>query len=216
MTAASSLPLLIVFGAGGHGRVVVDAALASASFRTVVASDRDPSLWGQQLLPGVPIVSPAALHALPKPLALHVAIGNNLVRQKEALALRDIAPLVSVIHPRASVAQSSRIAPGCLLAAHCVVGPLAELDEGVIVNHGAVVDHDCRIGAWSHIAPLAALGGAVRVGTASLVGAGSVVLRDLTIGAGVTLGAGGVALKDVPAGQSWAGVPARPLEGASA
>ena len=216
MTTASPPPLLIVFGAGGHGRVVADAALASANFRAVVASDRDPSLWGQQLLPGVPIVSPTALRTLQEPLALHVAIGNNLVRQKEAQALRDIAPLVSVIHPRASVAQSSSIAPGCLLAAHCVIGPLAELEQGVIVNHGAVVDHDCRIDAWAHIAPQAALGGAVRVGAASLVGAGSVVLRDVSIGAGVTLGAGGVALTDVPAGQSWAGVPARPLERASA
>ena len=210
------LPLLIVFGAGGHGRVVADAALASGAWRGVVASDRNPAAWGGELLPGVAIVPPEALTDLPRPLALHVAIGNNPVRRQEAHALRDVAPLASVIHPRACVAASSRVAAGCLLTAQCVVGPMAVLGEGVIVNHGAVIDHDCMIGAWAHIAPGARLGGAVAVDEGALVGAGSTVLRNLRVGAHATLGAGAVALADVPAGQAWAGVPARPIERACA
>lgn len=214
--SSTELPLLIVFGAGGHGRVVADAALASGAWRGVVASDRNPAAWGGELLPGVTIVPPEALADLPQPLALHVAIGNNPVRRKEAQGLRDVAPLATVIHPRACVAASSRVAPGCLLTAQCVVGPMAVLGEGVIINHGAVVDHDCTIGAWAHIAPGAKLGGAVTVDESALVGAGSTVLRNLHIGADATLGAGAVALADVPAGQAWAGVPARVLDHASA
>ena len=60
------------------------------------------------------------------------------------------------------------------------------------------------------------LGGAVQVGEAALVGAGSTVLRNLRVGAGATLGAGAVLLQDLPDGEAWAGVPARALAQASA
>lgn len=219
MSASLDKPLLIVFGAGGHGRVAADAALRSGAFSRVVASDRNPAAWGTELLPGVPVLSPAELENLPAPLTLHVAIGNNAVRRQETGRLTAELPqaaLASIVHPHASVATTAHIAPGCLVTAQCVVGPMAELGIGAIVNHAAVVDHDCRISAWAHVAPGVKLGGAVQVGEAALVGAGSTVLRNLRVGAGATLGAGAVLLQDLPDGDAWAGVPARPLQGVSA
>lgn len=216
--ARAERPLLVVFGAGGHGRVVADAALASGAWRAVLACDRREQLWGSELLPGVTVVSPDALRDLAEPWCLHVAIGDNASRQREAHALLGeqarAARLASVVHPSAAVAVGARIGPGCLLAAQCVVGPLAVLGEGAVVNHGAVVDHDCRVGSWAHVAPGARLGGGVQVGDAALVGAGSTVLRGLTLGAGSTLGAGAVALRDVPDGACWVGVPAQAAQSA--
>ncbi len=203
--------LLIVFGAGGHGRVVADAALASGAWRGVVAADRDAALWGGELLPGVPVLAPAALTDLRGPLAVHVAIGDNANRRGEAQAWAALGPLASVVHPSAAVATSAEIGAGCLLAANCVVAPLARLGAGVIVNHGAIVDHDCGVDPWTHIAPGARLGGAVRVGESALLGSGCTVLAGLRVGAGAVLGAGAVATRDVPDAQCWAGVPAAPL-----
>ena len=218
--APADAPLLVVFGAGGHGRVAADAALACGRWRAVLACDRREDLWGGELLPGVTVLSPAALRDLPLPWELHVAIGDNLSRRHEALALRageaGRATRASVAHPTAAVAATARIAPGCLLAAHCVVGPAAVLGEGSVVNHTAVVDHDCRLAAWSHVAPGARLGGGVHVGEAALVGSGSTVLRGLRLGAGCVLGAGAVLLEDLPADARWAGVPARPTRHAAA
>ncbi len=211
--APGDAPLLVVFGAGGHGRVAADAALASRAWRGVVACDRREQLWGSELLPGVPVLSLQALCDLPAPWGLHVAIGDNASRQRETRALlagqaRGAVP-ATIVHPLAALAPSAAIGPGCLLTAHCVVAPLAVLGEGVIVNHAAVIDHDCTVGAWSHIAPGARLGGGVRVGDCALVGAGSTVLRGLRVGAGSVLGAGAVALQDIPDEGRWAGVPAR-------
>jgi sugar O-acyltransferase (sialic acid O-acetyltransferase NeuD family) len=203
--------LLIVFGAGGHGRVAADAALASGRWREVVAADRDAALWGRELLPGVPVLSPAALPGLQGPLALHVAIGDNANRCAEAHAWSTLAPLASIVHPSAAVAASASIGAGCLLAAQCVVAPLTRLGSGVIVNHGAIVDHDCQIDAWVHVAPGARLGGAVQVASRALLGSGCTVLPGLRVGAGAVLGAGAVAARDVPDGQRWAGVPAAAL-----
>jgi sugar O-acyltransferase (sialic acid O-acetyltransferase NeuD family) len=216
MSPSSDKPVLIVFGAGGHGRVAADAALLSGAFARVVASDRNPATWGSELLPGVPVLSIDEASALPGPRAVHVAIGHNAIRRDEAARLASIGPLATIVHPSTSVAASARVQPGCLITAQCVVAPMAELGMGVIVNHGAVVDHDCRIAAWAHVAPGVRLGGAVQVGEAALVGAGSTVLRNLRVGVGATLGAGAVLLQDLPDGESWAGVPARPLQGVSA
>ena len=216
MPASSEKPILIVFGAGGHGRVAADAALLSGAFARVVASDRNPATWGSDLLPGVPVLSPEDASTLPGPRVVHVAIGNNPVRRDEAARLAALGPLATVVHPSASVAASACVAAGCLITAQCVVGPMAELGIGAIVNHGAVVDHDCRIATWAHVAPGARLGGAVQVGETALVGAGSTVLRNLRVGVGATLGAGAVLLQDLPDGEAWAGVPAHPLQGASA
>lgn len=216
VTVPSSPPspvVLVVFGAGGHGRVAADAALASAAWSEVLACDRREQLWGSELLPGVPVLAPQALRGLARPWGLHVAIGDNASRRREARALlQDEAQgafLASVVHPRAALAPSAGIGPGCLLTAQCVVGPLALLGEGVVVNHGAVVDHDCAVGAWAHIAPGARLGGGVRIGEAALIGSGGTVLRGLTVGAASVLGAGAVALQDIPESTQWAGVPAR-------
>ncbi len=211
--APADAPLLVVFGAGGHGRVAADAALASRAWRGVVACDRREQLWGSELLDGVPVLSPRALGDLPVPWQLHVAIGDNASRRREAQTLlagqAGGTVLATIVHPQAALSPSAVIGPGCLLTAHCVVAALAVLGEGVIVNHTAVVDHDCAIGAWAHIAPGARLGGAVRVGDGALVGSGSTVMRGLRVGSGSVLGAGAVALQDIPDEGRWAGVPAR-------
>ncbi len=212
-------PVLVVFGAGGHGRVAADAALASGAWSAVLASDRREELWGSELLPGLRVLAPGALRELPRPWGLHVAIGDNASRRREARSLlldeARAAFLASVVHPQAALSHSAQVGPGCLLAAHCVIGPLAVLGEGVIVNHAAVVDHDCTVGAWAHVAPGARLGGAVRVGAAALLGSGSGVLPGLRVGEDSVLGAGAVALRDVPDSERWAGVPARRMRRAS-
>ena len=56
-----------------------------------------------------------------------------------------------------------------------VVAPGAELGAATIVNHGASVDHDGRIGRAVHIGPGAHLGGTVSVGDLAWIGLGAAV-----------------------------------------
>jgi acetyltransferase-like isoleucine patch superfamily enzyme len=73
-----------------------------------------------------------------------------------------------------------------------------------------VVDHDCFVDEFSHIAPNASLAGGVCVGMRVLVGAGARVLAGGVIAADAVIGAGAVVTaSDVPAGTVWVGVPAR-------
>jgi sugar O-acyltransferase (sialic acid O-acetyltransferase NeuD family) len=200
---------LLIFGAGGHGRVVADAALAGGAWLRVLASDRDPARCSGELLPGVALLPAYAATACAA--AVHVAIGNAAARAKEVEAL-PAGLLVTVIHPAATVSAHARLAPGCFVAAQAVVAPGAELGLSVIVNHAAVVDHDVVIGEFSHIAPSAVLGGGAKVGKRVLVGSGAKLLPGLRIGDDIVIGAGAVVLDNLAEPGVYAGVPARRLK----
>jgi serine acetyltransferase len=54
-----------------------------------------------------------------------------------------------------------------------------------------------------------ALGGNVTIGRGVYVGMNASVRERCIVSAGVTIGMGAVVVTDVPAGETWAGVPAR-------
>lgn len=203
--AAPSLSTLVIFGAGGHGRVVADAALAAGQWDRVRATDREPAKAGTLLLPGLPVE--AVEDALAGSVVVHVAIGSAASRAREALASG--RPLATVVHPQASVSPFATLGEGCFVAARAVVAPGARIGMAVIVNHGAVVDHDVQVGAFSHVAPQVALGGGVRVGERVLLGSGACVLPGVRIADDVVVGAGAVVREDIDGPGTWAGVPAR-------
>ena len=201
--------MILVLGSGGHAKVVLDALLASGTGTADIAlCDEDATKAGHQVLGFT--VQPLDLGAGRR---AHVAIGAAAARERlyAACAEAGIAPL-TVRHPAARIAGSAAIEDGAFLAAGAVVGPDARIGLGAIVNHNAVVDHDCEVGACAHIAPSATLGGGVRIGRNALIGAGAVVLPGLTVGEGATVGAGAVVARAIGAGETWAGVPARPAE----
>ena len=199
---------LLIFGAGGHGRVVADAALGAGAWSRVIATDRDPQRCRGELLPGVALLPVDA--AMTQADAVHVAIGDAASRRKEATLLA-AKPLVTVIHSRASVSAHAVIGAGCFVAAQAVVAPGAHLGRAVIVNHGAVIDHDVQVGDFCHVAPLAALGGGAEVGANVLVGSGASVLPRVRVAADITIGAGAAVCGHLARPGRYAGVPARRL-----
>jgi acetyltransferase EpsM len=196
---------LMILGAGGHGRVVADAALAQGTWQQVRVTDNDAAKYGQVLMAGLS-VEPLQ-HALRDAGAVHLAIGSAALRERQARGLS--LPFATVLHPHASVSPYAEIGAGCFVAARAVVAPNARLGLGVIVNHGAVVDHDVQVGEFTHAAPLVALGGNVRIGRRVLVGSGAKVLPGLRVCDDVVIGAGAVVVADIDTPGVYAGVPAR-------
>lgn len=203
---------LILFGAGGHAKVVLEAFLAGCPAGEIAVLDDDPERAGSHLL-GHRIRGGREWLATNWPgVAVMPALGEN--RRRDAL-IAELArikrPLRTVIHPAATVGASARIGGGCLLTAGAIVNAAAELEDGVIVNTGASVDHDCRIGRAAHIAPGTRLCGTVRIGARALVGTATAVIPGIEIGEDAVIGAGSAVVRNVPAGETWAGCPARKL-----
>ena len=81
----------------------------------------------------------------------------------------------------------------------------------VIVNTGAIVEHDCVIDSHAHIATGAKLSGTVMVGKGAHIGVGASVRQGINIGEGAIVGAGAAVVKDVEPWTVVVGVPARLL-----
>lgn len=205
----------VILGAGGHARSVLESLRsASGAPEPVAVTDPDPARAGGAL-DGVPIVG--GDDELPRLLAEGVkaaCLGVGGTRSNEgrrrlfALARSLGFALPVVRHASAQVAQAARIGAGSQVLALAVLGPGAVLGENVIVNTGAIVEHDCTIGDHVHLATGCALAGGVTVRAGAHIGLGAVVLQGITIGENAVVGAGAVVLRDVAAGDVVVGCPA--------
>lgn len=207
----------LVWGAGGHGKVVADIVRARGD--TVYGFvDSTPSKLGKQVEPGggrVELAEDAFLAALAREPGeawpfdeVALGIGDNRARLERLASLRAFA-VPPLVHPTAVVSAGARLGRGTVVFAGAVVNAGARIGDAVIVNTGAIVEHDCALGDGVHVSPGAVLSGGVTVGPRSWIGAGSVVIQQITIGADAIVGAGAVVIRDVPDGARVVGNPAR-------
>ena len=199
---------LLIIGAGGHSRVVIEAIQSKEPTRSVILADENRSKEGSKLLGNIPIRFLENWIGLPE--LYHIAIGNNRVRQQLGIKGQEYdKKFYTVIHPAACVSPSAHLGKGSFLAAMSVIAAEVKINEGCIVNHGAVIDHNCIIGSYSHISPSSTLGADVEVGDRCLIGAGATLLPTIKVGHDVVVGAGAVVTHDVLDNQTVVGVPAR-------
>ena len=192
----------LLIGGGGHARSVA-AVIRGTGGSVVGVVDPAPRLaWPCP----VHRSEEAALAAGCDAPAV-VAIGGNQARlDAQRQCLEAGLAVGSLVASTATVAGG--LGRGSVVLEHAHVGPGASLGEAVVVNTGAVVEHDCSVGDAVHIAPGAFLLGECVVGAHALVGSRAVVLPGRTVGSGARVGAGAVVTEDVPPGATVVGVPA--------
>jgi UDP-perosamine 4-acetyltransferase len=206
---------VVIIGAGGHGRVVLDTLRQARQYDPAGFIDADTTRAGQ-LVSGLPVLGPINLLTKLRKQDIRaaiVAIGDNRIRQGYADEVAQAGlELINAIHPSATVSPSVKLGRNILLAAGAILSPEVEVADSVIVNTGAIIDHECRLGLACHVCPGVVLAGRVTVEEKAMVGLGARVLPCLTIGARATVGAGAVVIEDVPPGATVAGVPAKTIQ----
>lgn len=217
--AVNSPSRFLIWGGGGHGKVVADAIRAAGH---VVAGfvDADPLKLDTVVEPGgarvtlsqADLIAQVRGGSLPRGIdAVALAIGRNSTRLE---CYHELRPhwLPPVIHPRVVVSPSARVGPGSVVITGAILNAAARIGAAAIVNTGAIVEHDCVLGDGVHVSPGAVLAGGVHVGERSWIGAGATVIPGVRIGADVIVGAGAVVIRDVPDGVTVVGGPARIIE----
>jgi sugar O-acyltransferase (sialic acid O-acetyltransferase NeuD family) len=204
---------VVIVGAGGHGRVVLDILRTAGVCNPVGFIDADTARSGSQL-DGLPVLG--SINLLPKLRRQQdvrgaiVAIGDNRVRASYAeLVLQGNLELINAVHPSAIVSSTAKVGLNVVIAAGAIVSTDAHLADSAVVNTGAIVDHECRVGRAVHVSPGVVLAGRVHVEPGAFVGIGARVIPCIRIGAHATVGAGAVVIEDVPPHATVVGVPAR-------
>ena len=212
MTRAKSQVImnkLAIYGAGGHGKVIADAAELQG-WKTIHFFDEkypDTTCHGVWEIVGDFARLCGVLGSYD---GVIVAIGNNVIRLEKQRSLQALgARLISIIHPQAIVSPYASIGLGCVVFAGAVVNAFTSIGEAVIINTGASIDHDCVLSDGVHICPGTRLAGNVSVGEASWIGIGSSVIQQVNIANNVLIGAGSVVVRNIKQSGTYFGTPAK-------
>lgn len=201
----------LIFGAGGHARVVA-ALAAHAGIEIVGVLDESTPREGERILGHQVIGTPhdASLWRQKGAVNALLAIGDN-TRRAAAFSLARSAGLrvLGLRHPSVIIEPGAVVADDAVLCAGVIVGAEARVGSNVLLNTGASVDHESAIGAHAHIAPRATVLGRVWVGDGAFLGGGSVVRDGVRIGEGTLVGAGAVVTADLPPMIVAVGIPAQ-------
>ena len=201
---------LLILGAGGHGKVMAEAAEAVGVWQKIaLLDDRHEMLNGTLRWPVPGAVADAPRFASEYSDAV-VAVGDSATR----LAWLDMLTaqgfrIPLLVHPAAWISPTALLGDGCVVMANATLQADTVLGRGCIVNTGASVDHDCVLGDGVHVCPGASRGGGVHVGSGSWLGIGCSVIQGIRIGEHVTIGAGAAVISDIADGLTVVGVPAR-------
>lgn len=201
---------LVIIGAGGHGKVVADAAQKMKQYDDIVFLDARFATLNSLL--GFAVIGDDAM--IPELIATAcefvVAIGDNRIRARifyELVALN--ATIATVVHPSAQIGQGVSLGSGSVVFANTTINPDTSIGRNVIVNTGTIVEHDCVIEDHVHLAPNSTVTGGCRLGEATLFGASATVIPNKVIGKGSIIGAGATVVKDIPENTVATGIPAR-------
>jgi len=211
--AATADAPVILIGAGGHARVLIE-ALRLQGRHILFATDDDEGLLGTSVS-GVRIEGPdgRVLEVPPDSVGLVNAVGSVTApidrrRVFEQFVERGYR-FEQIIHPTAVLASSVELGEGVQVMAGAVIQPSVIIGPNVLINTRACIDHDCVIEAHVHVAPGVTLSGGVHVHDTVHIGTGATVIQGIDIGREAVVGAGAVVVRDVAAGATVLGVPAR-------
>lgn len=210
---------LVVIGAGGFGREVLDvvdainAQAAEPVWAVAGVVDDNPSEENLARLKrrGVEFLG-ATEELLQRPKAVHYAVGVGSPRVRRMLADRcDAAQhrAATLVHPTATQGVDVEMGEGSIICAGVRLTTNIRLGRHVHLNLNVTVGHDTRLGNFVSVNPLASISGDCQIGDEVLIGVAGVILNGLTIGRGSTVGGSACVVKDVPHDLIVKGVPAK-------
>lgn len=202
---------LVLLGAGGHCKSVLDAVLRRKQYNKIYITDPD-ILRGTSIM-GCPVIGDDTV--LPKLFQEGVreafitvgSIKDTSLRYKlyhNAKSLGFTFP--NIVDPSANVSAFATLEDGIFVGKNVIVNAGTSIGKMSILNSGSIVEHECVVGEFSHIAVGAVLCGNVVVGDHTFVGANATVIQGIKIGARSVIGAGSVVLGNVASSSSAFGL----------
>ena len=204
---------IILIGAGGHCRSIIDSINELKSFEIVGIVDKKEKKYSE--LNTDKVFYDEELYSLYKYGIKNAfiaigSIGYPNLRIKIYNLLKSIGYCFpTIIDSTAVVSCSAKVEEGVFIGKGAIVNTNSIIKKQCIINSGSIVEHDCKIDEFVHVAPGAALSGGVSIGRGTHIGTNAAVIQNIQVGKNVLIGAGSVIIKDVKDGIKVYGNPGR-------
>lgn len=206
---------IVLIGAGGHCKVIIDIIKSMGEYEIVGITDKrsNASVLGIPIIGNDSALSEIYNDGVKCAFVCIGALNNinnrNIIYNK----LKDTGFVIPVlVHKTAIISEFSHVDKGTCVMAGAIINAGATIGENCIINTGSVIEHDCKIENNTHISPNVSIGGGVSIGFNCHIGIGSSVIHQKTIGNNVTIGAGSVVIENIADNLLAVGVPAKVIK----
>lgn len=207
---------VLIIGASGHSKVIIDIFEKTKGYEILGLLDDniefgeitfDYNILGN--MDNLPVI----LQMHPN-CELFIAIGDNWIRKKIKDRIVKIEPNIkfaTAIHPLTIIGKGCSIGQGASIMAGAIIGSSVSIGDFAIVNTRASIDHDGKMEDFSSIAPNVITGSSVSIGEYTAVGISATLKHGVKIGKHSIIGAGSLLLKDCEEFTVSYGVPAKEI-----
>jgi len=202
----------ILYGAGGHAKVITDIVHAQGGRIIGIMDDHQTGQWrGIPILGGMNMIN-QIISVYPQTSWL-VAIGDNQIRRRvtDQLGLLGVC-WGKAIHPDSIIGSGVVIGEGTVLMPRVVINADSIIGRHVILNTAVTVDHDNRIADYVHLSPGVHTAGNVTIGEESHIGIGASLIPGVKVGCRSLIGASACVVKDIPNHVVAVGCPAKVIK----
>jgi sugar O-acyltransferase (sialic acid O-acetyltransferase NeuD family) len=201
---------MIIAGAGGHAFELLDILISEGKTKNLMFFDEiNPSDVFQDRFPIIHTAEQVRAHFKKDPFFI-LGTGNPQLRFQFYQRFTDLGGrLISVQGKGVAFSNFSSGAEEADIFNLCFIGANTQIGKGCLINTGAQIHHEVKIGEFTEVNPGAVLLGKVEVGSFCSIGANATILPKVRIGNQVIVGAGSVVTQDVEDGITIIGVPGK-------
>jgi len=208
---------VLLVAASGLAREALSCLRRSGQHTVIGFLDDDANLWGTSL-DGLTVLGGTGGVSDHPRASLLICAGRGSVRAALVHRLtgfgRTEDDYVSVIDPSVVVPADCTVGTGSILLAGVVMTANVEIGRHVVVMPNVILTHDDRVESFATLCAGVALGGDAHIGEGAYLGMNSSVREGSRVGTNAVLGMGAVLTQDLPAEETWVGIPARRMQGA--
>lgn len=205
---------LVIVGSGGFAREVLQVALdlndEQPRWNVLGFVDDNAATHGASVH-DLPVLGDAGWLAGRSGVHAVFGIGSPTVRRRVAARLPGAA-FATLVHPLAWLGRRVVLGPGTVVCAGTLLTTDIVVGEHGVLNLHCTVGHDARLGDFVTLAPGVHVSGAVEIGDGCDVGTGSALIQGVRVGAWTVVGAGSVVVRDLAANVTAVGAPARAIK----
>lgn len=203
---------MLILGAGGHSREVLDLLVQQSCNSSISFFDNTDT-------------APIRIHNTFKVIKdnaevlkqfeidndFALGVGSPKIRQKLYYLMLSLGGVYKKIISESAIISKYSVVSGDVM--HQVfIGSNADIGLGALINTGSQVHHEARVGAFAELSPGSILLGNSKVGNNCRIGSNATILPNIKIGKNCVVGAGAVVTKNIPENSLVAGVPAKVIK----